>query len=124
MAMTRRTVQDDDMNTSAMAREAKEAPERVRSQLDRDSQRLSDIADTLRAFHPRAVLTCARGSSDHAATYARYMIETRLGLLTSSASPSVSSVYEAAPDLAGTALLAISQSGASPDLVATVTSAR
>ena len=70
------------------------------------------------------MVTCARGSSDHAATFARYLIETRLGVLTSSAAPSVSSVYEAATDLAGTVLLAISQSGASPDLLATVASAR
>jgi glucosamine--fructose-6-phosphate aminotransferase (isomerizing) len=70
------------------------------------------------------VITCARGSSDHAATFARYLIETRLGLLTSSAAPSVSSVYEAATDLAGTLLLTISQSGASPDLLAVVSRAR
>ena len=70
------------------------------------------------------MVTCARGSSDHVATFARYLIETRLGLLTSSAAPSVSSVYEAAPDLAGAVVLAISQSGASPDLLATVSSAK
>src|SRR5438046_1925215 len=67
---------------------------------------------------------CARGSSDHAATFARYLIETRLGLLTSSAAPSVSSVYEARPDLSGALVLAISQSGASPDLLSTVSHAR
>ena len=66
----------------------------------------------------------ARGSSDHAATFARYLIETRLGLLTSSAAPSVSSVYEASPDLSGTLLLTISQSGASPDILAVVSRAR
>src|SRR5205823_1534788 len=61
---------------------------------------------------------------DHAATFARYLIETRLGLLTSSAAPSVSSVYEARPDLSGVLVLAISQSGASPDLLAFVSAAR
>ena len=70
------------------------------------------------------MVTCARGSSDHAATYARYLIETRLGVLTSSAAPSVSSVYDAAPDLQGAVVLAISQSGASPDLLAAVSGAR
>ncbi|HYB65160.1 MAG TPA: SIS domain-containing protein, partial [Steroidobacteraceae bacterium] len=63
-------------------------------------------------------------SSDHAATFARYLIETRLGLLTASAAPSVSSVYEVAPDLVGAVMIAISQSGASPDLLATVSRAR
>ena len=42
-------------------------------------------------------MTLGRGSSDHAATFARYLIETRLGVMTASAPPSVSSVYDAAP---------------------------
>ncbi len=107
-----------------MFREAAEAPAVVAALLAANAPRVQRLAARLQQSPPRALVTCARGSSDHAATFARYLIETRLGLLTSSAAPSVSSVYEAAPDLAGTALLAISQSGASPDLVATVTSAR
>src|SRR5690348_15445073 len=99
VALSERTVQNECMSTSAMAREAKEASQRVAAQLDQDSGRVSEIATRLRDFSPRAILTCARGSSDHAATYARYLIETRLGLLTSSASPSVSSVYGVRQDL-------------------------
>jgi glucosamine--fructose-6-phosphate aminotransferase (isomerizing) len=64
------------------------------------------------------VLTFGRGSSDHAATYARYLMETRLGVITASAPPSISSVYDAAPDMDGTLCLVISQSGRSPDLLA------
>ncbi len=104
-----------------MFREAAQAPQAVRAQLQANAARVA--ASSARACAgepPRAVVTCARGSSDHAATFARYLIETRLGLLTSSAAPSVSSVYEARPDLAGTLMLAISQSGASPDLLAAV----
>ncbi len=107
-----------------MAQEAKEAAQRVAAQLDKDSARLSDIGARLREFHPRAVVTCARGSSDHAATYARYLIETRLGLLTSSASPSVSSVYGVRQDLDRCLFLVLSQSGRSPDLLAAAASAK
>jgi glucosamine--fructose-6-phosphate aminotransferase (isomerizing) len=107
-----------------MYREAAQAPDAVREQLGANAARIARLAARLAAQPPRAVVTCARGSSDHAATFARYLIETRLGLLTSSAAPSVSSVYEARPDLAGTLMLAISQSGASPDLLATVSTAR
>jgi len=107
-----------------MYREAAAAPHAVREQLLANAVRIERLAQRLRANPPRAVITCARGSSDHAATFARYLIETRLGLLTSSASPSVSSVYDARPDLAGTVMLAISQSGASPDLLATVSTGR
>jgi glucosamine--fructose-6-phosphate aminotransferase (isomerizing) len=107
-----------------MFREAAQAPAAVRAQLAANDAVTTRLAARLRRSPPRAVVTCARGSSDHAATFARYLIETRLGLLTSSAAPSVSSVYEAAPDLAGTLLLTISQSGASPDLLAVVSQAR
>ncbi len=107
-----------------MYREAAQAPEAVREQLQANAARVSQLAQRLRHSPPRAVVTCARGSSDHAATFARYLIETRLGLLTSSAPPSVSSVYAARPDLSGALMLAISQSGASPDLLAAVSSAR
>jgi glucosamine--fructose-6-phosphate aminotransferase (isomerizing) len=78
----------------------------------------------LRRDAPRAVVTCARGSSDHAATYARYLIETRTGLIASSAAPSVSSLYGAKADLEGVLFLAISQSGASPDLLAAAGAAK
>jgi glucosamine--fructose-6-phosphate aminotransferase (isomerizing) len=71
------------------------------------------------------VVTLGRGSSDHAATYARYLIElSGLGVLTASASPSVSSIYESRQDLRDALVLAISQSGRSPDLLAAAEAAR
>src|SRR5207244_3570317 len=114
----RRLVNAAQPGSTRMYREAAEAPAVVRAQLRTNAARLARLAERLRQTPPRAVVTCARGSSDHAATFARYLIETRLGLLTSSAAPSVSSVYEAQPDLAGTLVLVISQSGARPDLLA------
>ena len=107
-----------------MYQEAREAPARVRAQFEQDSARIARIADALRQFNPRAVLTCARGSSDHAATFARYLIETNLGLVTSSASPSVSSVYGVRQDLARCLFLVISQSGRSPDLLSAAAAAK
>ncbi len=104
--------------------EAAQAPAVVRAQLAANAGRVAHLAERLRRSPPRAVVTCARGSSDHAATFARYLIETRLGVLTSSAAPSVSSVYEVTPDLVGVAMITISQSGASPDLLAAVSRAR
>lgn len=107
-----------------MFSEAAQAPAAVARQLQANQTLMGALGARLRAAPPRAVLTCARGSSDHAATFARYLIETRLGLLTSSASPSVSSVYASATDLEGALFLAISQSGASPDLLAAARAAR
>jgi glucosamine--fructose-6-phosphate aminotransferase (isomerizing) len=104
--------------------EAEQAAQVVREQLAANTERLVRLGERLRQLGPHAVVTCARGSSDHAATFAKYLIETRLNILTSSAAPSVSSVYDSTPNLAGTLFLAISQSGASPDLLATVRAAK
>ena len=107
-----------------MFREAAEASAGVRRQLDRTRDRAARLGDALRRLAPRAVVTCARGSSDHAATYAKYLIETRAGVITASAAPSVASVYGAHPDLRGCLFIAISQSGRSPDLLAAAKAAR
>jgi len=109
---------------SRMSREAAAAPAAVRSQLDANRDAVEKLGEVLRQFAPRAVVTCARGSSDHAATYARYLIETRTGLLASSAAPSVSSLYGAKTDLEDVLFVAVSQSGASPDLLAAVAAAK
>lgn len=102
-----------------MAEETAEAPRAARDLLARNADPARRLAERLRAHPPRSVLTCARGSSDHAATYAKYLIETRTGLITASAAPSVSSVYETTPLADDVLCLAISQSGASPDLLST-----
>jgi glutamine---fructose-6-phosphate transaminase (isomerizing) len=104
--------------------EAEQAPQVVREQIAANAERLARLGERLRQLGPHAVVTCARGSSDHAATFAKYLIETRLNILTSSAAPSVSCVYDSTPNLARTLFLAISQSGASPDLLATVRAAK
>jgi len=101
-----------------LIREAAEAPANVRAQLAANDGVIRALAERLRASPPRAVATLGRGSSDNAATYARYLIETRLGVMTASAPPSVSSVYDVAPDMTGTLCLVVSQSGRSPDLLA------
>jgi glucosamine--fructose-6-phosphate aminotransferase (isomerizing) len=107
-----------------MFREAGQASSVIAAQLEANAARAARIGARLRAQPPRAVVTCARGSSDHAATFAKYLIETRTGVLTSSAALSVSSVYAAPQDLGQVLYLAISQSGKSPDLLAAVQAAK
>ena len=109
---------------SMMFQEAASASGAVRAQLEHDGAAISAIGAEVRRLAPRAVVTCARGSSDHAATYAKYLIETRARVLTASAAPSVSSVYGVAQDLRGCLFIAISQSGRSPDLLASVAAAK
>ncbi len=107
-----------------MFREAADAPATVRRQLKANHGLVERLGGVLRNLAPRAVVTCARGSSDHAATYAKYLIETRTGLLASSAAPSISSLYATKSDLKAVLFIAISQSGASPDLLSAATAAR
>ena len=109
---------------SRLFREAASAPAAVRTQLSANRDAIGELGSVLRRYAPRAVVTCARGSSDHAATYARYLIETRTGLLASSAAPSVSSLYAAKADFRSVLFVAISQSGASPDLLAAARAAK
>ena len=104
--------------------EAGQAAQVVAAQLSANAARVAKIARRLRANPPRAVVTCARGSSDHAATFAKYLVETRTGVLTSSAALSVSSVYAAPQGLEDVLYLAISQSGKSPDLLSAVRAAK
>ena len=108
------------VESTLMFQEAASGAASVREQLRLDAKNAEQIGAYLRAHPPRLVLTCARGSSDHAATYAKYLIETQLGVVVASASPAVSSVYHVAQDLRDCLFLAISQSGRSPDLLASV----
>lgn len=102
-----------------MFREAAEAADAVARQ-ESGAAGLERIGASLRARCPSVVITCGRGSSDHAATYAKYAIETRLGVPVASAAPSIASVYGSSLRAEGAVCIAISQSGRSPDLLATV----
>ncbi|TAM09087.1 MAG: SIS domain-containing protein [Rhodanobacter sp.] len=100
-----------------MFREAHETADVVARQFLANERVVAELAAALRKAPPRFIVTCARGSSDHAAAYAKYVFETQLGVVTASASPSVTSVYAAPQKWEGALFIAISQSGKSPDLV-------
>ncbi|MDR6557552.1 glucosamine--fructose-6-phosphate aminotransferase (isomerizing) [Arthrobacter pascens] len=102
---------------SLMAAEILEQPEALTRQLDQGQAAIRRLAAELRDSDIRYVLLAARGTSDHAALYAKYLIETVLGLPAGLASPSSLTVYGAEPRMNGVLWLAVSQSGGSPDLV-------
>ncbi len=107
-----------------MHQEAAQASAIIADQYARNADTVKALAADLRRTPPPFVVTCARGSSDHAATYAKYLFETQLGVVTASASPSVGSVYEAKQRLDGALYVVISQSGKSPDLLRNATAAK
>ena len=103
--------------STQMVREIGESSAAIARQLAANATRVSELASALRRDPPRLIATGARGSSDNAATFAKYLFETRLGIVTLSAAPSVQSIYATEQNLQGALFLAISQSGKSPDLL-------
>ncbi|WP_054311764.1 SIS domain-containing protein [Mesorhizobium sp. 1M-11] len=109
---------------SHMRREVEEIPEATARLLDGSGKVLADAGRGIRERDPNFIVTVARGSSDHAATFMKYAVELTAGLAVASVGPSVASIYGAKLRLNGAACLAISQSGKSPDIVAMAESAR
>lgn len=107
-----------------MTAEALEAPEVVRRQADMLDWPIQDLVARLRRAPPRLVVTCARGSSGHAALFAKGLIERHLAIPVADAAPSVVSVYRRGLRVDGQIFFAISQSGRSHDLVESAGSAK
>lgn len=99
-----------------MAREIAEQPA-VLAGLFEHRAKIAAVAEQVAAARPRFALLAARGSSDHAALYAKYLIEVLLQLPAGLVSPSTTTLYGAEPDLTDVLWIAVSQSGGSPDLV-------
>lgn len=102
---------------SRMLDEAREAPQAVARQLAEDGERWAAFGAKLRQQPPASLLTIARGSSDHAAHYAAYLVMARLGRLVTSMPMSLVTLYQSRIRCDGLASLAFSQSGQSPDLI-------
>lgn len=116
--------QRNNPDATLMHAEAAQAATVIERQLSANDNLLAALGQRLRSHLPPFVVTCARGSSDHAATFAKYVIETQLGYVTASASPSTISLYRTSQHLDGSLYIVISQSGESPDLVRCAEAAR
>lgn len=107
-----------------MLAETRAAPALIRAMLAQDEVAYRALALALRQRPPAFVVTVARGSSDHAATYLASLIGIAAGRITASLPPSLVTRYAAPLSFAGAFVLALSQSGASPDLVRTLSAAK
>ena len=107
-----------------MASELAEAPAAVLAQVRELGAPLAALIARLTRRSPNVVVTCARGSSAHAATFAKHLIERNLGIPVAAAAPNIASVYHRRLALKDQLFLAISQSGSSDDLIAMATAAR
>jgi glucosamine--fructose-6-phosphate aminotransferase (isomerizing) len=104
--------------------ELHQAPDAVKASLERNAERIREVARLIAQRDPAFLVTCARGSSDHAAHYFKYLAEIELGLPCCSIGPSVISIYDAPLRFNNTIVFAVSQSGKGPDILAVVKKAR
>lgn len=98
-----------------MAAEIAEQPESLARLLSQTEDIVEAVA-RIKAYGPRTVLLAARGTSNNAALYLKYLLEISLGLPVGLVSPSTFTVYGTRPDLTGVLWIAVSQSGGSADL--------
>ena len=103
--------------TSLMAKEASEASLRIEEQLVKNESRIKNIVEKIKTYNPSSVMFVGRGSSDHAGSFAKYLIEIEINIPTFSAAPSVATIYGKQIKLNNTLVIIISQSGRSPDIL-------
>ncbi|MGH2706314.1 MAG: SIS domain-containing protein [Actinomycetota bacterium] len=111
-------------SSPSMLQEALEGPTVVDRLLRENRSEVEEIGRFLRRRPRSFAITVARGSSDHAAGYAKYLLETTLGLVTARAAPSVTTEYRAALQADRSLVIGLSQSGESPDVVETLSALR
>ena len=107
-----------------MQSEIYEQPQAVAQAIERNVSPVTALVEALRERDVRHVVIAARGTSDHAATYAKYLLEIARGVPVSLAAPSVYTLYDAAVNLTGSLVIGISQSGQATDVVQTLSNAR
>lgn len=112
------------MKISIMEQEALSAPTIVARQLSENIPVIAELTRYLIQNPPPFVFTIARGSSDHAAYFAQYLAATQAGLLVASMPPSLTSMYQSELNVKNALAIAISQSGASPDICASLEAAK
>ena len=107
-----------------MQAEIYEQPQAVAQAVERNVMPVTALVEALREREVRHVVIAARGTSDHAATYAKYLLEIVCGIPVSLAAPSVYTLYDATLNLSGSLVIGISQSGQATDVVQTLSNAR
>jgi len=108
----------------SMLSELREGPAIVEGLLANAVDQVEQVARAVRDRHLELAVIAARGTSDHAAIYAQYILGARNGILVAPAAPSLTSLYGTTPCVDNALVLGISQSGRSPDVVSVLTESR
>jgi glucosamine--fructose-6-phosphate aminotransferase (isomerizing) len=105
-------------------KEIHEQPSVIQSLLSDGLRPVEELAERIKKDSIHHIVVAARGSSDNAGRYAQYLLGSENQILVTLTTPSLFSVYKQPPDLKGTLVLGISQSGQSPDIIAVLREAR
>jgi glucosamine--fructose-6-phosphate aminotransferase (isomerizing) len=108
----------------SMRSELGEAPEVVRSLIEKQRGVIDSVAEAIHSRSVDLVVIAARGTSDHAAIYAQYVFGVHNKLPVALAAPSIQSLYGVVPRLRRALVIGVSQSGQSPDVVGVIEEAR
>lgn len=111
------------MNT-LLGQEIHDQPDALRRFNEEERERVAAVARRIRERDVRYVVLAARGTSDNAALYARYLLESFCDLPVSLAAPSVYTLYHSPPSLKDALVVGISQSGEGVDVTEVVTAGR
>ncbi len=112
------------MTETLLEQEIYQQPDVLRGLIAGETARVADIAAAIREGDPRFVLIAARGSSDNAAIYGKYVLGALAGLSVALAAPSVTTYYGRMPDVRQALVIGISQSGQGEDVCTVVRQAR
>ncbi len=112
------------LQNTHLFREIHEQPQAVARLLARNLDVTRALAQEIRAREISHVIIAARGTSDNAARYAKYLLGAHNGLFVGLAAPSLFTIYQQPPRFGQTLVLGISQSGKSPDIVSVLAEAR
>lgn len=112
------------MTQPHLEREITEQPDTLQTLLDQEMDNVQQVAAAIRARPPRFVVLVARGSSDNAARYGQYLFGALNRLPVALATPSLFTLYDRPPHLHDALVIAISQSGESPDIVSVIAEGR
>jgi glutamine---fructose-6-phosphate transaminase (isomerizing) len=112
------------IENSWLFREIHEQPAAITRLLANEAAAVQAVAAAIQSRQVRYIMIAARGTSDNAARYAKYLLGAMNGLPVALAAPSLFSIYRRPPRLADVLVLGISQSGKSPDIVAVLAEAR
>ncbi|MCC7496782.1 MAG: SIS domain-containing protein [Bryobacterales bacterium] len=100
---------------SKMLEEIRQQPAALERTLREELPGIEELKARLAGRRPRLIVLAARGTSDNAAQFGRYLLEILTGIPVSLSAPSIFTLYQASLDLRDVLAVAISQSGESTD---------